>query len=159
MSVNYETTYPTVTNATCSSDSNCAVGSQCTSSSQCTTGNCCAYIANLGFNFTLFNTITFPGSIQTNDATGRMTALSKEAYNAFLTSYYYTVRNCLPSTEGATTTSYYDTFYDFGYVTTSADTSKFVGYMCAPRVDLNQAETVQAVVAAFIAAASLMYIA
>ena len=98
-------------------------------------------------------------SIQTNDATGRMTALSQEAYNAFLTSYYYTGRNCLPSTEGATTTSNYDTFYDFGYVTTSADTSKFVGYMCAPRVVLNQAETVQAVVAAFIAAASLMYIA
>ena len=84
MTTNYGSICPTVTNTTCSSGSSCAAGSVCTSSSQCTTGNCCAYIANLGFNFTLFNTITFPGSIQTNDATGRMTALSQEAYNAFL---------------------------------------------------------------------------
>ena len=58
--------YPTVTNGTCTSGSNCAAGSQCTSISQCATGNCCAYIANQNFNLTKFNTTTYPGSIIMN---------------------------------------------------------------------------------------------
>ena len=45
-------------------------------------------------------------------------------------------------------------------VTTTASTSSLVIYMCTLMVTAqNQAETIQAMVAAFVAAASLMYIA
>ena len=44
-------------------------------------------------------------------------------------------------------------------VTTTADTSSLVIYMCTLMITAqNKAETIQAVVAAFVAAASLMYI-
>ena len=159
MSINYGNILPTVTNTTCPSGKSCAAGSQCTSSSQCTTGNCCAYIVNLNFNPYVFNKTTFPGSLSQYNSSGWLFASSQAAYNAYLTGYYYTGKYCLPSTHGATTTSFYDTLYGYGSVTTSVDTYKCVSYMCSLMITVNQAETIQAVVAAFVAAASLMYIA
>ena len=67
--MNWGTTVPTVTNATCSSGSNCAAGSLCTSSSQCATGNCCAYIENFAFKDSVFNSTTYPGSLKYSFAT------------------------------------------------------------------------------------------
>ena len=156
---NYATRVPTVTNATCSSSSNCAAGSLCTSSSQCTTGNCCAYIVNMGFSYSTFNQTTYPGSLQTNTTSGKSTLNSQAAYNAFVSSAYFSGRYCLSNIQGTSTTSYYDTTTGLGSATASNSTSTAVYYYCNLMASFNQAETIQAAIAAFVTAVSLMYIA
>ena len=156
---NYAGYVPTVTNSTCSSGSNCAAGSLCTSSSQCATGNCCANIMNSGFSSTVFNQTTYPGSLKYIAASNTYTLNSQAAYNAYLSNALFSGKYCLSNIDGASTASYYDRLADVGWATASNLTSTLVTYNCNTLVSFNHAETIQAAIAAFVTAVSLMYIA
>ena len=134
--MNWGNSVPTVTNATCSSGSNCAAGSRCTSSSQCATGNCCAYIQNFAFKTSVFNSTTYPGSLQysSGSATTTYSVNSQAAYNAYLSSAFFSGRYCLSNIEGTSTTSYYSASIGWGMATASNLTSDFITYQCNSQV-------------------------
>ena len=57
-----------------------------------------------------------------------MMTASNYTYNALITAYYLALQNCVPNTNAASTTSFYNSTSDMGMFTTPSNSSTYQAY-------------------------------